>query len=112
MTTTGQLYPGAHAQTHPDKPAYIMASTGETISYKQLDDQSNQLAQLLYERGLRPGMSICICMENHPLFFVACWAAQRSGLYYTAASSRLGDDELYCFCNTRMIGSVCRSKGD
>jgi acyl-CoA synthetase (AMP-forming)/AMP-acid ligase II len=33
-------------------------------------------------------------MENNPRFFEATWAAQRSGLYYTAASSRLTTEEL------------------
>jgi acyl-CoA synthetase (AMP-forming)/AMP-acid ligase II len=33
-------------------------------------------------------------LENHPLFLVIAWAAQRSGLYYTAISSRLRPDEL------------------
>ena len=68
------MYPGVHAKNNPDKPAYIMAGTGEAVTYGQLNDQSNQLAQLLYQRGIRPGDSICICMENNPKFFVACWA--------------------------------------
>src|SRR4051794_8155794 len=93
------MYPGVHAKNNPDKPAYIMAGSGETVTYGQLNDQSNQLAQLLYQRGIRPGDSICICMENHPTFFVACWAGQRSGLYYTAASSRLGVDEMEYIVN-------------
>jgi long-chain acyl-CoA synthetase len=96
---TGLLYPGAHAQTNPDKPAYVMAGSGETVSYGELNDRSNQLAQLLYERGIRPGDSICICMENNTEFFVACWAGDRSGLYYTAASSRLNVEELEYIVN-------------
>ena len=26
------MHPYIHAQTHPDKPAYIMAGTGETVT--------------------------------------------------------------------------------
>ena len=33
-------------------------------------------------------------LENHPLFLAVAWAAHRSGLYYTAISSRLKTDEL------------------
>ena len=93
------MYPGTHAETTPDKPAYIMGSTGEIVTYKQLNDRSNQLAQLLWERGLRPGDGIAIYMENHPRYFEVVWAAQRSGLYYTAVSSRLTEDELNYIVN-------------
>jgi long-chain acyl-CoA synthetase len=83
------MYPGAIAAATPDKPAYVMAATGETVTYAELDARSNQLAQLLYERGLRPGDGIAICMENNARYLEATWAAQRSGLYYTCISSRL-----------------------
>jgi len=33
-------------------------------------------------------------MENHPAFFALCWAAQRAGLYYTAISYRLQEEEV------------------
>jgi len=31
----------------PDRPAYIMANSGETVTYGQLDRRSNQIAHLL-----------------------------------------------------------------
>jgi acyl-CoA synthetase (AMP-forming)/AMP-acid ligase II len=42
------VYPGAHALTQPDKPALIMASTGKTIAYAELNERSNRLAQWWY----------------------------------------------------------------
>ncbi|HEX7167594.1 MAG TPA: AMP-binding protein [Acidimicrobiales bacterium] len=87
------MHPGAHAEAHPDKPAYVMGGSGETVTYKQLDDRSNQLAQLLFDRGLRPGDGVAICMENNARYLEATWAAQRSGLYYTCISSRLTREE-------------------
>ena len=33
------MHPATHAQTHPDRAAYIMAGSGEQVTYKQLDDQ-------------------------------------------------------------------------
>ena len=83
------MHPGVHAESQPDKVAYVMAGSGEQVTFKELDDRSNQLAQLLYDRGLRPGQSIAICMENNVHYLEATWAAQRSGLYYTCVSSRL-----------------------
>ena len=59
------MHPGLHAENTPDKAAVILASTGEIVTYKQLDERSNRLAQLLCERGLRPGDGIAIFMENN-----------------------------------------------
>jgi long-subunit acyl-CoA synthetase (AMP-forming) len=50
-------------------------------------------------RGSEAGDAIALFLENHPRFFEICWAAQRSGLYYTAISSRLGVDELSYIVN-------------
>jgi acyl-CoA synthetase (AMP-forming)/AMP-acid ligase II len=87
------MYPGAHAQTTPDKAAYIMASTGQVATYKDLDEASNRLAHVFADAGLVEGDSIAFMLENHPRFFEVAWAAQRSGLYYTAISSRLTHEE-------------------
>ncbi len=43
------MYPGHHAKTSPDKAAAIHASSGEVLTYADLDAHSNQLAQLLFE---------------------------------------------------------------
>jgi long-chain acyl-CoA synthetase len=73
----------------PEKPAYIMAATGEAVTYGELEDRSNRLAQLFRARGLRAGDHIAIVMENQKRFYEVCWAAQRAGLYFTAISTRL-----------------------
>ena len=65
------MYPGAIAQQTPDKPAYIMGGTGETVTYAELDRRSNRLAHLLRSRGLRRGDSMAILMENDARFFEA-----------------------------------------
>jgi long-chain acyl-CoA synthetase len=83
------MHPYIHAQTTPDKRAYIMAGSGETVTYRQLDEQSNRIAHLFRAQGLKPGDHVAIFMENNARFFEVCWGAQRSGLIYTAISSRL-----------------------
>lgn len=85
----GKMHPCFHAQKSPDKPAIIMGSSGETISYAELDKASNRLAHLFREEGLGIGDVVAIFMENHPRFFDVCWGAQRSGLYYVAIPSKL-----------------------
>ena len=88
------MYPGTLAKLHPDKTAYLMAASGERVSYRELDERSNQGAQLFRALGLRPGDGIALFLENHPRFFEICWAAQRSGLYYTPISYRLTAPEV------------------
>ena len=83
------MHPGIHAATHPDKPAYVMAGSGETVTYAELEARSNQYAQLFRSLGLGVGDSIAILMENHPRFYEIVWGAQRAGLYYTPVSHRL-----------------------
>ena len=93
------MHPSIHAQTQPNKAAYIMAATGETVTYRQLDDQSNRVAQLFRSLGLKPGDNIAIFLENNPRYFEICWGAQRSGLIYTAISSRLTAAEVEYIVN-------------
>ena len=93
------MYPGAIAEKTPDHAAWIMAGSGEVFTYGELNDRSNQGAQLFWSLGLRPGDHIAFCLENHPRFFELCWAAQRSGLYFTAISSRLTPPEIEYIIN-------------
>jgi long-chain acyl-CoA synthetase len=87
-------HPTVHAQTMPDKPAIIMAGTGEAISYATLDRRSNQAAHLYRSLGLGHGDTIALCMDNRALFFELAWGAQRAGLVYVAVSSRLTASEI------------------
>ncbi len=89
----------AIAEKSPEKPAYIMAATGETVNYRELDARSSQLAHLFRDRGLKRGDSIAVFMENNSRYFEVTWAAQRSGLYYTAISSRLTAGEVAYILN-------------
>ncbi len=88
------MYPGAHAATRPDHPAVVMAGTGETITYAELDDEANRLARVFHDLGLRPGDHVALCLENHPRFLPICWGAHYAGLIYTAISSRLTTEEM------------------
>jgi len=94
VTTNLDLYPGTWATRTPDKPAIIMAGSGETVSYAELEDAANRLARLFHDAGFRPGDHIAFCMENRPEYFAILWGAHYAGLYYTAISSRLTADEL------------------
>ena len=88
------MYPTILAKSHPEKAAYRMAGSGEAVSFRQLDERSNQGAHLFRSLGVKQGDAIAILLENHPRFFEICWAAQRSGLYYTPISYRLTAPEV------------------
>jgi len=87
-------YPGVHAVTQPDKPAIIMAGTGEVQTYRELDERSNQLAHLLRAQGLQRGDHVALFMENQIRYMEIVWACFRSGLYITAINSFLTAEEV------------------
>lgn len=87
------------AAQQPDKPAYIMAESGQIITFAELNDRSIQGSHVFRRLGLNTGDHIAIMIENHPLYFQICWAAQRAGLYYTCVSYRLQQDELEYIVN-------------
>src|SRR3978361_268509 len=87
-------HPSIYARTQPNKIAYQMAGTGKAITYRELDELSNQGAQLFRSLGLKPGDHVALLMENRLAFMEICWAAQRSGLVYTAISRYLTHDEI------------------
>jgi long-chain acyl-CoA synthetase len=87
-------HPSIHARNNPNKIAYQMAGTGKAITYRELDELSNQGANLFRSLGLKAGDHIALLMENRLAFMEICWAAQRSGLYYTAISRYLTQEEI------------------
>ncbi len=93
------MYPGKQAAIHPDRPAFIMASSGESVTYRELDARSNRLAHLLRSLGLRRGGHYSMFMENTSRFIECCAAGSRSGLYYTCINSYLTAGELAYIIN-------------
>jgi long-chain acyl-CoA synthetase len=87
-------FPGTFARERPDHPAVVMAGSGATLTYKELDERSNQLAQLWHERGLRRGDHVAILLPNHLRYLEVVWAALRSGLYYTPVNWHLTAPEV------------------
>ncbi len=88
------MHPGIHAATTPDKPAVIMASTGETQTFAELDAAANRLSRLFQAAGLRPGDHVALCMENHSRYLEVLWGCLYAGLVYSACSSRVTTPEL------------------
>ena len=81
------------AQETPDKPAIIMAESGAVTTYAQLNERSDQFAQLFRAQGLQTGEGVAFTVENDPVFLEICCGAGRAGLYFTAISTALREEE-------------------
>jgi long-chain acyl-CoA synthetase len=106
------MYTGKHAYLRPLQPAFIMANSGEAVSYAELEARSNRLAHLFRSRGLKRGDHYAIYMENNSRYLEACGAGERAGLYYTCVNSYLTASELaYIVTNSEsriLITSVAK----
>jgi long-chain acyl-CoA synthetase len=67
------------ARLQAGQPA-ATAADGTGLTFAQLDDASRRLASLLEARGLQPGDTVAILLENIPRFLSAAWGALRAGL--------------------------------
>jgi fatty-acyl-CoA synthase len=103
-------HPSVTAETYPHKPAIIMGESGEMVTYQQLDERSNQGAQLFRSLGLKTGDHIGMMLENNRQFLEICWAAQRAGIIFTPISTHLKKDETAYILNNcgakLLIGSL------
>ncbi len=87
------MFPGNFVQSTPDKPAVIRPATGESITYRELDERSTQLARYFRSVGAKPGDHVALISNNDLRAFEVYWAALRSGLYITAANWHLTASE-------------------
>lgn len=104
------MYPATQAAAKPDKPAFIMASTGETVTYAQLDARSNRLAHLLRDHGLNRLDHYAVFMENNNRCLEISCAAERAGLYITCINSYLTADEMAYIVNNSQAKALITSR--
>ncbi len=99
-------HPRAQAERHPDKPALILADTGESISYAQLVERADRAAQLFQRLGLNEGDTIALLLENHIRYPELIWAAKNSGITYVCIGSQSSvDDAAYIVdnCDAKLL---------
>lgn len=88
------MHPIAHAQARPDHPALIMASSGETVTFGQMDAYANRFAHLLRSHGLKRGDHFAVLMENTVHYLQIVWGSQRAGTMMVPISTRLTAPEI------------------
>ncbi len=93
------MYIAEHAARHPDKPAIIMAESGESRSFGELEANSNRAARLFRACGLHFRDHMAFLLENSLVFYDVCFGADRAGLYYTAIPTKLTAPEIAYIVN-------------
>lgn len=89
MTQPMSQHPSAHVDDEGDHPALVMGASGRVTTYRELEDASNRMAQLLRSRGLAPGDHIAVLLRNRHEWFDVVWGALRTGLYVTPVNWHL-----------------------
>ncbi|MFZ3555608.1 AMP-binding protein [Streptomyces sp. BH055] len=80
------------AGLNPDRPAIVTAD--ETLSYRQLDDQSARLAGWMAGQGVRPGDRVGVFLPNGARFVVALLAVLRIGAVHVPVNPMFRAAEL------------------
>ena len=63
------MSPAEIAAKDPQRAAYIVAETGQVVTYGELEADANRGAQLFRSLGLQRGDHLAVLLENHPDFF-------------------------------------------
>jgi acyl-CoA synthetase (AMP-forming)/AMP-acid ligase II len=105
------MYLGSSAERFPDKPALILAGRDVAMTFGQLEERSNRVAQALHAWGLRPGDAVAAVVGNEEHFFEVFWGAMRSGLYFTPVNWHLSGEEMRYVvedCDARVLFAGAR----
>jgi long-chain acyl-CoA synthetase len=93
------VYAAKHARAFPDKPAIVMATGGEVVTFAAYESASNQVAHLLRDAGMRRRDHVAIFMDNDYRMLLCEGGAERAGLFYTCVNSYLSAEEVAYIIN-------------
>ncbi len=79
-------------QKNPEKAAVVFE--GEKYTYRQIDEMSNALAHLLFEKGIRRGDIVPIIAKRSYLILVAMFGALKAGAAYMPVDPTYPDDRI------------------
>ncbi len=81
-----------HARLRPDGVA--LRFKGRSITYRELDTQSNAMARSFHHEGIQPGDRIALVLPNCPQFLIAQYAAWKVGAIVAPLNPIYTDREL------------------
>lgn len=76
----------------PDRPALIFDD--RAISYREFADESDRLAALLRQRGIRKGDRVAYLGENTPQFLLTLFGTVQLGAVFVPVNTRLAPPEI------------------
>jgi len=92
-------YPGHWLSMQPDAPAIIMAGSGETVTFAELENAANQGAHLLRQLGLKAGDVFALWSGNSARYLEIAWAMRRTGTYMVPIAAKLNAEEVAYIVN-------------
>ena len=93
------------AKADPDRVA-VIDDHDRMLTFAALDARAWQLANLIRESGIGVGDHVAICLENRLDYFWVLFGAHYAGVYYTAISPWLRNDEIAYIienCGARLV---------
>jgi len=81
-----------NAEKYPEAAALI--TDDAELSYRELEDSSNRLANYLIKKGLRSGDLICVCMERSPDMVISILGVLKSGAAYVPVDPNYPADRI------------------
>jgi long-chain acyl-CoA synthetase len=88
------MYPATFAASAPDRPAVVMGGSGAVVTYRELDERSNQFAHYLRSLDLGPDDVVAVLMDNNARYHEVAWGVRRIGRYFTPVNTHLTADEV------------------
>ncbi|MEJ9164382.1 non-ribosomal peptide synthetase/type I polyketide synthase, partial [Paenibacillus graminis] len=67
---------------------------GQVYTYRQLNEQANQLANCLIDKGIKPNQLVGICMDRRPELLVAMLGILKSGGAYVPIDPMLPEERI------------------
>ena len=71
----------------------MITSSGQVVTFAELEERSCRLAQALSAHGLRAGDHVAVLLPNDDRTHEVAFGLQRSGLYYTMVNTHLAAEE-------------------
>ena len=84
------MYAARYAAENPDKPAIVMATSGEVVTFGQYEAASNRMAHLLMRRDpLRGAVHLSVpAVAGHTIMGILAGASWRLGRRFFTTSQK------------------------
>src|SRR3954454_20861987 len=94
-----------NARRHPDKTALVFGDA--TLTYAELDERANRLANALAARGVAPGDRVALLLFNRLEMVEAFFGCHKAGATPVPVNFRLVQDEVdYILENSGAVGII------